>query len=76
MSEYEARTEPVGMSGWVTGGYAFAIVMLVWAFGWTGGKQLVRESYGQAKDKVAEEQAARHDRKLAKKNHETTEEAT
>ena len=29
MSEYEARTEPAGVSGWVTGGYAFAIVMLV-----------------------------------------------
>ena len=29
MSEYEARTEPVEASGWVTGGYAFAIVMLM-----------------------------------------------
>lgn len=52
----------------------FAIVLLVWAFGWTGGKQLVRDSYGQAKDKVAEEQAARQERKLAKRNHEATEE--
>jgi uncharacterized membrane protein YbhN (UPF0104 family) len=53
----------------------FAIVMLVWAFGWTGGKQLVRESYGEAKEKVAEEQAARKERKLAKREHESTEEA-
>ena len=33
----------------------FAIVLLVWAFGWTGGKQLVRDSYGEAKGKVAEQ---------------------
>ena len=29
MSEYEARQDATGVSGWVTGGYAFAIVMLV-----------------------------------------------
>jgi predicted membrane metal-binding protein len=29
MSEYDARSQPVEVSGWVTGGYAFAIVMLV-----------------------------------------------
>jgi uncharacterized membrane protein YbhN (UPF0104 family) len=52
----------------------FAIVMLVSAFGWTGGKQLVRDSYGQAKEKAAEQQAARQERKLAKRNHETAEE--
>jgi hypothetical protein len=28
MSEYEARTQPAELSGWATGGYAFAIVML------------------------------------------------
>jgi uncharacterized membrane protein YbhN (UPF0104 family) len=41
----------------------FAIALLVWAFGWTGGKDLVRESYGQAKEKAAEQQAARRERK-------------
>jgi uncharacterized membrane protein YbhN (UPF0104 family) len=44
----------------------FAAVMLVWAFGWTGGKQIVRESYGEAKGKVAEQQEARRARKAAK----------
>jgi uncharacterized membrane protein YbhN (UPF0104 family) len=45
----------------------FAIVLLVSAFGWTGGKQLVRESYGQAKDKAAEQTEARRERKAEKK---------
>ncbi len=54
----------------------FAIVLLVWAFGWTGGKQLVRESYGEAKEKAAEQQAARKERKLAKRSHESTEETS
>jgi hypothetical protein len=27
--------------------------MLVWAFGWTGGRQLVRQSYAQAKAEAA-----------------------
>ncbi len=43
----------------------FAIALLIWAFGWTGGKQLVRASYGEAKDKMAEQQEARRARKAA-----------
>jgi uncharacterized membrane protein YbhN (UPF0104 family) len=43
----------------------FAIVLLIWAFGWTGGKQLVRTSYGDAKGMVAEQQEARRARKAA-----------
>jgi uncharacterized membrane protein YbhN (UPF0104 family) len=43
----------------------FAIALLIWAFGWTGGKQLVRASYGEAKEKVAEQQEARRARKAA-----------
>jgi uncharacterized membrane protein YbhN (UPF0104 family) len=43
----------------------FAIVLLIWAFGWTGGKQIVRTSYVEAKDKVAEQQEARRARKEA-----------
>jgi uncharacterized membrane protein YbhN (UPF0104 family) len=41
----------------------FAIALLVWAFGWTGGKQIVRTSYVEAKDKVAEQSAARKARR-------------
>ena len=29
MSEYEARSQPVELSSWAVGGYAFAIVMLI-----------------------------------------------
>jgi uncharacterized membrane protein YbhN (UPF0104 family) len=44
----------------------FAVALLVWAFGWTGGKEIVRASYGEAKDKVAEQSEARRARKEAK----------
>jgi uncharacterized membrane protein YbhN (UPF0104 family) len=44
----------------------FAIVMLVWAFGWSGGKQLVRTSYGEAKVKATEQKEARAAKKAAK----------
>ena len=45
----------------------FAIVMLVWAFGWTGGKLLVRTSYDQAREKVEEQKEARAEKKAAAK---------
>jgi uncharacterized membrane protein YbhN (UPF0104 family) len=45
----------------------FAIVLVVWAFGWTGGKALVGESYSDAKVKMAEQKAARAEKKVAKK---------
>jgi hypothetical protein len=32
----------------------FAVAMLVWAFGWSGGKALVGESYADAKRRAAE----------------------
>jgi uncharacterized membrane protein YbhN (UPF0104 family) len=44
----------------------FAVALLISAFGWTGGKQIVRTSYGEAKDKVTEQQEARKARKGAK----------
>jgi hypothetical protein len=44
-----------------------AIVLLIWAFGWSGGKVLVEESYGSAKEKAAEQAAARRAKKEAKK---------
>ena len=43
----------------------FAIVLLCWAFGWTGGKQLVESSYTQAKEKQAEHRAAKKAKKDA-----------
>jgi uncharacterized membrane protein YbhN (UPF0104 family) len=43
-----------------------AIVLLVWAFGWTGGKLLVRTSYSQAKDKVEEQKITRAEKKAAR----------
>jgi uncharacterized membrane protein YbhN (UPF0104 family) len=45
----------------------FAIALLISTFGWTGGKQIVRTSYGEAKVKVAEQQEARHAKKDAKR---------
>jgi uncharacterized membrane protein YbhN (UPF0104 family) len=36
---------------------AFAVVVVVWAFGWTGGKGLVEQSYADARVKVAEQKA-------------------
>jgi uncharacterized membrane protein YbhN (UPF0104 family) len=38
---------------------AFAIVVVIWAFGWTGGRVLVEQSYEDAKVKVAEQKAQR-----------------
>jgi uncharacterized membrane protein YbhN (UPF0104 family) len=38
---------------------AFALVIVVWAFGWTGGKLLVSQSYADARVKVAEQKAQR-----------------
>jgi uncharacterized membrane protein YbhN (UPF0104 family) len=51
----------------------FAAVLLVWAFGWTGGKQLVRTSYGEAKGMVAEQAEARRARREARRSAEETE---
>jgi uncharacterized membrane protein YbhN (UPF0104 family) len=47
------------------------IVLVVWAFGWSGGKQLVGDSYDEAKQKAAEQQAARKARKEAKRQAKT-----
>jgi uncharacterized membrane protein YbhN (UPF0104 family) len=45
----------------------YAIALLIWAFGWTGGKLLVQESYGEAKVKAAEQSAAHKERKAARR---------
>ena len=44
-----------------------AIVLVVWTFGWTGGKQLVGQSYTDAKVKVAEQKEQRSEKKEAKR---------
>jgi uncharacterized membrane protein YbhN (UPF0104 family) len=44
---------------------AFALVVVTWAFGWTGGKVLVQQSYVDAKERVAEQKAQRQARKGA-----------
>ena len=43
-----------------------AIVLMIWAFGWSGGKLLVEKSYGQAKEEQAKRKAAHEAKKEAK----------
>jgi hypothetical protein len=45
----------------------FAVVLVVWVFGWTGGKLLVGQSYTDAKGKVAEQKEQRAEKKKAKR---------
>jgi hypothetical protein len=45
----------------------FATVLVIWVFGWTGGKLLIGQSYADAKGKVAEEKEARTARREAKR---------
>ncbi len=52
----------------------FAVVLVIWAFGWTGGKLLVEQSYSDAKVKVEEQKeqrakakAVKHEERAAKK---------
>jgi uncharacterized membrane protein YbhN (UPF0104 family) len=46
---------------------ALAILLLVRAFGWSGGKELLGQSYTQAKQKAAEETADRRARREARR---------
>ena len=46
---------------------AFAIAVVVWAFGWAGGRLLVERSYADAKAKAAEQKAQRDARRAAKR---------
>jgi hypothetical protein len=45
----------------------FATVLVVLVFGWKGGKQLVTESYADAKGKVADQKAARAEKRAEKR---------
>jgi uncharacterized membrane protein YbhN (UPF0104 family) len=47
---------------------AFAVVVVVWAFGWAGGKLLVQQSYEDAKLKAAEQKEQHAARKAAKED--------
>jgi uncharacterized membrane protein YbhN (UPF0104 family) len=44
-----------------------ALVLVITIFGWTGGKQLVTTSYGDAKDQVSDMKQQRAEKKAAKK---------
>jgi uncharacterized membrane protein YbhN (UPF0104 family) len=45
----------------------FALLLMIWAWGWGGGKQLVTDSYAEARRRQAEEQEKRRAKKEAKK---------
>ena len=45
----------------------FATALVVWVFGWSGGKTLIEESYADAKEKVAEQKAQRAAKKATKR---------
>jgi len=43
----------------------FALVLMVWVFGWGGGKALLEESYAEAKKRAEEQKAARQAKRAA-----------
>jgi uncharacterized membrane protein YbhN (UPF0104 family) len=45
----------------------FGLVLMIWAWGWGGGKQLVSDSYAEAKRRQAEEQEKRRAKKAARR---------
>jgi len=48
-------------------GLLFAIAVVIRAFGWSGGRALVSESYGQAREKSSEQSAARKAKRHARR---------
>jgi uncharacterized membrane protein YbhN (UPF0104 family) len=44
----------------------FALILMIWAWGWGGGKQLVTDSYSEAKRRQAEEQEKRRAKRAAR----------
>jgi uncharacterized membrane protein YbhN (UPF0104 family) len=47
---------------------AFAVAVVVWAFGWAGGRELIEQSYSDAKVKVAEQKEQRAAVRAAKRS--------
>src|SRR5215207_2923806 len=45
----------------------FAVLVVLWAFGWAGGRLLVEQSYSDAKVKVAEQKEERDERRAARR---------
>jgi hypothetical protein len=45
----------------------FAICLVTWAFGWTGGRKLVGDSYVDAKEKAADQKAQHAAKRQAKR---------
>jgi uncharacterized membrane protein YbhN (UPF0104 family) len=45
----------------------FAVVLVSWVFGWSGGKQLVKDSYAEAEVKQGELKTKRHERQTARR---------
>ena len=58
------RGQQLAVTAW---NVAFAIAVVIWAFGWTGGKVLVGQSYADAKVKVEQQRAARAETKATKR---------
>jgi hypothetical protein len=46
----------------------FAVALVIWAFGWAGGKVLVEGSYKDAKVKVDEQKAQRSAKRASKRS--------
>src|SRR5688572_19249934 len=46
----------------------FAIVLVIWAFGWAGGRELVEHSYADAKVKVADQKEQHAAKRAAKRS--------
>ena len=53
----------------------FAVILVAWAFGWTGGRKLVGDSYTDAKVKAADQKAQHKAKRQAKKAAKQAEEA-
>jgi uncharacterized membrane protein YbhN (UPF0104 family) len=57
--------QQLAITAWNVG---FAIVLVIWAFGWVGGRELVEHSYADAKVKVAEQKEQRVAARAAKRS--------
>jgi uncharacterized membrane protein YbhN (UPF0104 family) len=45
----------------------FALALVAWAFGWAGGKELIKQSYAEAQTKAVEQKEQRDRRRAAKR---------